>query len=299
MTAHPFRILPLAAAWLAACRGMAPLPPEAIALNQSGIAALEAGDLDVANQRFKLALEYSPRFVEALANQGLVELELGNFTRAGQLLERARRLNPDVAQPHHGLGVLAERRRRPDVAAEHYRAALAVDPGFVPARTNLARLLLAAGQVEHAREQFALAVAASPDELAGLVGLVECLLRLKRGAEADAALELARGAHPDSPEVALLVARRALHQRQPEAAKTLLSPIAAAGGENAVAALGWLGVAELLDGRPRHAIGAGRQALHLAPEDPLATWVVATALESLGDHRAAAWQARIEVLSDD
>jgi Tfp pilus assembly protein PilF len=296
MTARPFWFVTLVAGSVAACRGAAPLPPAAIELNQGGIAALQAGDLDTADRRFALALEYSPRFVEALSNQGLVQLQLGNFNRARQLLERARRLNPDVAQPHHALGLLAERRHRPDLATEHYRAALAVDPGFVPARTNLARLLFAAGHVEHAREQFALAVATSPSDLTGLVGLVECLLRLHRNAEADAALHRAQEAHPGAPAVILLVARQALRRGQLAAAKALLAPLASGGDDDAVAALAWLGVAELLDDRPRYAVGAGRRALRLSPDDPLATWVVATALESLEDHRAATWKARAAAL---
>ena len=94
---------------LIGCSAGAPLPPPAAALNRAGIEALERGDLETADARFSVALEYSPRFVDALVNLGLVELERGNFRRASVLFERARRLNPDVAQPHHALGVLAER----------------------------------------------------------------------------------------------------------------------------------------------------------------------------------------------
>ena len=297
MATRARRIAPWLVLLVVACRGAAPLPPAAVELNRAGVVALKTGDLDSARRRFALALEYSPRFVEALTNQGLVELELGNFTRARQLLERARRLNPDVAQPHHGLGVLAERQGRPDLAAEHYRAALGVDPGFVPARTNLGRLLFSAGRIEHAREQYSLAIEASPDDLASLVGLVECLLRLERDAEADTVLDQAQSTHPDAPEVMLLVARQALRWRHIERARALLAPLAQARDHQTVAALGWLGVAELMDGRPRYAVGAGREALRLAPDDPLATWVVASALQSLGDPRAAAWQARSEALA--
>lgn len=274
------------------CRGAAPLPARAVELNQAGIEALQAGDLDTAATRFELALEYSPRFVEALANQGLVELERGNFGRARQLLERARRLNPDVAQPHHGLGVLEEREGRPDRAAEQYRAALAVDPGFVAARANLGRLLFLAGNLEHARAEFARALAADPKDLASLVGSIECLLRLDRSAEADATLESAVAAHPTAPEITLLLARRDLREDRPEAALGLLAPLARRHDDFGVAALGWMGVAELLRGRPREAIGAGRAALALAPEDALATWVVAAGLGALDGEQAAAWKAR-------
>src|ERR1044071_5941388 len=116
-------ILPL----VAGCSAGAPLPPQAAALNAAGVEALAAGDLETADARLSVALEYSPRFVEALVNLGLVEVERGNFARARLLCERARRLNPDVAQPHHALGILAERERRPDVASKLYYEALRVD----------------------------------------------------------------------------------------------------------------------------------------------------------------------------
>src|SRR5262245_34414977 len=115
-----------------ACTGTAPLAPKAVTLNQAGSEALAQGNLETAEARFALALEYHPRFVEALTNLGLVEMQRGNLTRAKILFERARRINSDLAQPHHALGVLAERERRPDVAAGHYRDALRVNPGFGP-----------------------------------------------------------------------------------------------------------------------------------------------------------------------
>src|SRR6476469_8136580 len=107
-----------------ACTGTAPLAPKAVALNQAGTEALAEGNLETAEARFALALEFHPRFVEALTNLGLVEMQRGNLARATLLFERARRINADLAQPHHALGVVAERTRRPDVASEHYREAL-------------------------------------------------------------------------------------------------------------------------------------------------------------------------------
>src|SRR5262249_51362356 len=148
--------------------------------------------------RFTLALEYSPTFVDALTNEGLVELQRGNFERAQQLLERARRINPDLPQPHHGLGVLAERRQRPDLASRSYREALHVDPGFVPARANLARLLYDAGYFEDALVQFKRLVEVAPEDASGYAGLAAALMRLQRRDEAHAVIEAGRAACPGS-----------------------------------------------------------------------------------------------------
>jgi tetratricopeptide (TPR) repeat protein len=277
---------------LVACSRTAPLPPRAAELNRAGIEALSAGDLESADARFALALEYSPRFVEALTNQALVELQRGNFARARQLLERARRLNPDVAQPHHGLGVLAERQHRPDVASDHYAEALRVDPGFAPARLNLGRLLFAAGMVEHARSQFKRLIEVAPEEPLAWAGYVESLLRLGRVGEAEAALKRALERFPDQPELAMLEARSSIRRGHYAQALTKLAPFARARDDNAVAALGWTAVAELARGRSQLAAAAAKRALELSPHDAVATYAMAMALERQGAAQARSWLER-------
>ncbi|MBK7584913.1 MAG: tetratricopeptide repeat protein [Myxococcales bacterium] len=282
---------------LIGCKGAAPLPPKALELNRAGVEALETGDLETADARFALALEYNPRFVEALVNMGLVELQRGNFRRARQLLGRARRMNPDVAQPHHGLGVLAEREQRPDLAAKHYDEALRVDPGFAPARANLARLFFEAGNYEHARVQFKRLTEVAPEEPSGYVGLAETLLHLGRQAEAEAAVEVGVKRFPDSAALSILAARGMLRRGQIDAAVELLTPIARSRDDLAVSALGWLATAELARGRIRHAIGAAKRALALDPRDSVSVYVMAAALRKLDDPSAGAWAKRAEQLA--
>jgi tetratricopeptide (TPR) repeat protein len=278
--------------WLSGCSGTAPLPPRAVALNRAGAEALARGDLETADARLSLALEYSPRFVEALVNQGLVELQRGNFDRARELLMRARRLNEDVAQPHHALGVLAERQARPDLASRHYYEALAVDPGFEPARANLARLLFDAGMLEEALVQYKRLAEAAPGLAEAPIGLAETLLRLGRIAEAEAVAGAARERFPDAAELKVLAARSLLRRGEIEPAIELLAPLGYGRDEVAASALAWLATAELLRHRPRQALGAAERALALEPSSPVATYAMARALEALGDPAALSWQRR-------
>jgi tetratricopeptide (TPR) repeat protein len=289
---RPFGFLAGICSLLLGCAGNAPLPPQALALNQAGAEALARGDLETADARLSLALEYSPRFVEALVNQALVELQRGNFDRARELLLRARRLNPDVAQPHHALGVLAERQARPDEASRHYYEALAVDPGFAPSRANLARLLFDAGMLEEALVQFKRLVEVQPDLPDAAQGLAETLLRLKRIDEAEAVTEQARQRFPDCAELTVLAARSLLRKGEVEKAIELLSPLGYGHDDTAANALGWLGAAELLRGDARSAVGAAKRALDLEPNSPVATYVMAQALGALGDPSAMIWQRR-------
>ena len=279
------------------CAGSAPLPPKAVDLNRAGVDALEQGDLETADARFSLALEYSPKFVDALVNLALVEMQRGNFGRARQLLERARRLNPDVAQPHHGLGVLAEREHRPDRASANYAEALRVDPGFAPARANLARLLFEARMYEHARGQFKRLVEVAPAEPLGYSGLAEALLRLGRVEEAEAVVAEGLKRFPESAELLILAARGLIRRGQFERAISSLEPLSRKRDDQAAAALGWIATAELAAGHPAQAISTAERAIRLDPHHPVAVYALALALHEVRAPHARAWLERASALS--
>ena len=282
---------------LPGCASTTPLPPKAADLNRAGADALAAGDLPTAEARFALALEYHPRFVEALTNLGLVEMQRGNLARARLLMERARRINADLAQPHHALGVLAERERRPDVAAEHYRDALKVNPGFAPSRANLGRILFAARMYDDAREQFLRLVEVEPTNLAGHTGLAETLLMLGRSQESDAVVERARRHFGDEPQLVVLLARKYLRQGELAQAEETLSSLTNRPDDVARAAWSFTAVARLARGDAVAALAAADRALDLDANDPVATYVVAMALRAEHDPRAPAWLARAELLA--
>jgi Flp pilus assembly protein TadD len=273
------------------------LPPQALELNDSGARALGEGDLETAHARLSVALEYSPHFVDALLNMGLVECQRGNFARARTLLVRARRLNPDVAQPHHALGVLAERERRPDQASRHYRDALRVDPGFAPARANLGRLEFDAGQLEAAYLTFKQLLQVEPHGADARVGLAETLIRLDRLDEALTVTAEAVARFPDDPRIQLLAARGELRAGRIERALAMLSPLARRRDDFGAAALAWMATAELARGELRRAVGAAERAISLSPDEPVAIRALATALILLADPAAPAWSARSRALS--
>lgn len=280
-----------------ACASTAPLPPKAVELNRAGTEALREGDLETAGARFSLALEYSPRFVEAVVNLALVEQERGNLERARHLLERARELNPDVAQPHHGLGVLAERLGQNEAASKHYFEALAVDPGFAPARANLGRLFFEAGDYERARIQFKRLVEVAPDEVQGHAGLTSTLLKLHRTPEADATLAKALKRFESDPQLRLLQARRLLRQGKLADAKRELAALSQRSDAVGTAALGWLATAEVASGDLHAAAQTARRALDRQPHQAVAVYALALALTELGDPRAPAWRERARQLT--
>lgn len=273
----------------AGCAASTPLPPKALELNELGAAALQQGDLEAAGARLNLALEYNPEFVEAVTNLGLVELQRGNLTRARQLLNRAKRLNPDLAQPHHGLGVLAEREYRPDLAQEHYQDALAVDPGFVPARSNLATLFLESGLAEDALVQFRRLYEVAPESPLGHRGLAESLLALRRNEEALRVVEAALVVFPDDPSLIICLARLFLQNGQAERALKLLALASTHPDDHGAEALAWAAIAHLTRAELERTVGAAQQALGLVPDHPLASYALAVALDDLKAPEAEQW----------
>ena len=172
-----------------------------------------------------------------------------------------------------------------------------MDPGFAPARANLARLLFANGQIEEALVQLQRLVEVAPDDPSASAGLVEALLRLGRTDEADRWLAAAIARTPTAAELALLNARRQLRLGHFDAACEQLKPLATRRDEFGAAALGWLATGELARGRPRHAVSAATAALSLVPESSVATYALAVALAELQSPAADAWLARARRLA--
>jgi tetratricopeptide (TPR) repeat protein len=262
------------------CAGTVPLPKKALALNAAGAEALGRGDLSTAEARLSVALEYSPRFVEAWVNLGYVELRRGNFEQARRDFVRARSINKDIPAPHHALGLLADEQGDVAEAERCYRRALEVDPGFGPARANLARRLFARGQYENAREQFQRLREVAPAVVEGWAGEAESLRALGREVEAEQVVVDARERVGDAPALLLLVARARLTRGDWDEAEALLARVVGdRDRERAGTAWAWIAVARVGRGDMDGAREAAGAALAIDGEDPVAKYALALSAE--------------------
>ena len=252
----------VALALVTGCAGTLPLPKKALALNAAGAEALGRGDLSAAEARLSVALEYSPRFVEAWVNLGYVELRRGNFEQARRDFVKARSINKDIPE-------------------RCYRRALEVDPGFGPARANLARRLFARGQYENAREQFQRLREVAPGVVDGWAGEAESLRALGRDVEAERVVVVAREQVGDAPALLLLVARARLARGDWDEAEALLARVVGdRDRERGGTAWAWIAVARVGRGDMQGAREAAAAALAIDRDDSVAKYALSLSVSA-------------------
>jgi Tfp pilus assembly protein PilF len=147
------RFRPLLAALLAAtaCKTAAPVHPLAVEHNTYGVQYLEQGDVDKAQRRFELALEYNEAYPEPHNNLCLVWIKRGQYDRAKAECIKAIRLNNDFAQAHNNLGYIYLQEKSLGKAHDSFRNALRINPGYLEARYNLCLALRGLKRKEEAR----------------------------------------------------------------------------------------------------------------------------------------------------
>ncbi len=150
---------------------------EAESAMQAGLAAARAGNQAEAAAGFERVLEFAPDFAAAHRELGCVRLELGDFEGAADALELALHFAPDDARSCFLSGLLAQRRDRAEVALQHYRRALALDPGLAAAHNNLGYLLLNEfDRIDDAMLHFRAALRSDPDFFDARINLGDAYL---------------------------------------------------------------------------------------------------------------------------
>jgi len=96
--------------------------------------------IDEAVNAYRQAIALDGRDAWSMNNLGLLLLEQHRADEALPLLCRAVQLRNDIAVFHNNLGMALEHTGRFAAAADQYRGALTVDPGYGKAKQNLARV---------------------------------------------------------------------------------------------------------------------------------------------------------------
>jgi 2-polyprenyl-3-methyl-5-hydroxy-6-metoxy-1,4-benzoquinol methylase/tetratricopeptide (TPR) repeat protein len=107
-----------------------------------------AGRLDEARNTFRAVLGFDPTHADALNGLGILAHQCGHTGVGIDLIGQAIAANNRVARYHYNIGLLYTALGRMDKAAMHNRRAIALEPDWTDAHTNLAAALLADGKAE-------------------------------------------------------------------------------------------------------------------------------------------------------
>ncbi len=143
-------------------------PNYADAHRNLGRALAMSGRPDQAVPHFERALEINPEFAEAQSELGRLLAVGGQFDQAIPHLQKALAINPDLVEAHYYLGAsLYFSSGRTQEALAQWRAALRVDPNFVPAMNDAAHALAASPNASDRNGKEAVRLAERAVELSG------------------------------------------------------------------------------------------------------------------------------------
>jgi Tetratricopeptide repeat len=128
----------------------------------SGIRALDSGDLTFARQKLDLAYAYSAENAEVNFAKGNLQLAIGDSAGAKKFYRLALHLDPHHAGVFNNLGVLALQENDWKVAADFFKEALAESPKDPKIYYLLANAHLNSGDRDRARVDIAQAISLDP-----------------------------------------------------------------------------------------------------------------------------------------
>lgn len=158
--------------------------------NKTGLCKAMLGDSRGALDEFERAVELAPTYAEAHLNRAIILNELGRHEEAQEAFDEAGRLDARsgsdfpsdvgnrIAVGHAHVGDLYLVANHPQRAADQYRQALEVRPGFLDIRSKLAEALLELGDPEGARRELERVLEKNPTFTSARIRLGVVLQRL-------------------------------------------------------------------------------------------------------------------------
>jgi protein O-GlcNAc transferase len=125
-----------------------------------------AGRLAEAERIYRQILEVNAEHVGAIHHLGVIAQQSGRYDAAIELISKAIRLKPDVAEAHSNLGIALMAKWRVAEAIEAYRRAIQIKPDFAEAYSHLASAMMAGGRLDGAIASCRKAIELKPGYLA-------------------------------------------------------------------------------------------------------------------------------------
>jgi len=137
-------------------------PSNVRALNETGLALIEAGKESEAEPYLVKALELRPDYIKPYNNLGMVYLNQGELQKAEQLFAQALSMKPDYAEVLNNLGLTLARAGNLVQAKQHYFKAIKINPHYAESFNNLGVISLKQQKYSEAEEYFLKAIKLKP-----------------------------------------------------------------------------------------------------------------------------------------
>ncbi len=149
---------------LDALKRAAALAPEDPEIRSNlGLAWLEAGQHELAEQHCRAAIALKPAFAEAHANLGNILRAMGRLSEAEASYRHACRLRPQFPEAHNNWAGVLRSQGRAAEAVEHCQRALELKPTLVAAHCNLGNALRDLGRTDAAIAAYRRALELNPE----------------------------------------------------------------------------------------------------------------------------------------
>jgi tetratricopeptide (TPR) repeat protein len=184
--------LALVIIWLSLLHGSAQAAPQAdesrMRFNR-GVELQRKGDLEGARQAYEEALKLFPRRVDALANLGLVYLNLGRNEKAIETLSKALALKPELTSVRMFLGLARFRAGQFEAAHQELTGVLEAQAGHPQALHLLGLCLLKLDRIEEGALALEDALQANPNNVDAAYTLATAYIGIGKIEKAEALLE--------------------------------------------------------------------------------------------------------------
>ncbi|MBY4768472.1 O-linked N-acetylglucosamine transferase, SPINDLY family protein [Burkholderia ambifaria] len=166
---------------------------------EAALALHQADRLEEAETLYRRILDADPRHADALHLLGLIGHQYGRYHEATELIMAAIEIKPDATY-YYNLGNVMQANNRPAAAAECFRLAIELRPGYVDAYNNLGNAQRLAGHAREAVDTFCQVIALQPDHGQAYNNLGNALLDLNEIPAALEAYQHAVALRPELPE---------------------------------------------------------------------------------------------------
>ena len=247
-------------------RAVEAAPDVAALRTQLALTLLAGGQTSKAINELQSAVDLGQDILQADVLLVLAHLKNKEFDQALAASERLEQRRPTSPIPYNLTGLAYMAKGDQANARQRFEKALEVDPAFVTAEINMARLDVAAKDLDAAQRRYEQVIKSNPKHLGALLGLA-ALAELRKDNEGlVAALERAKDANPSATQPGLLLTRYYITRGDYLKALAVANELATRFPDDE-ATLQMLARAQTLGGQVPNAIRSFDQLLDKNPQD--------------------------------